>query len=158
MTRKGQLDVKTILTLTLCTAALTNLASAEEWSAWRGPRGDGISHESEVPVTWSSTENIAWKTQLPGKGRSSPIAWRDRVFITAGDDADQSRRVVCCDAATGAILWNVPVHHGAPGDMHKFNTSASSTPPLAAKVTAAACQAGTLPAGGGANCSSIRAA
>lgn len=120
--------MKTLLTLTVCTAILSSSVSAEDWPAWRGPRGDGISHESNVPLTWSSTENIAWKLPLPGIGRSSPIVWGDRVFVTASDESDQSRRVICANARTGELLWNIPVHHGPPGKMHKFNTPASSTP------------------------------
>jgi outer membrane protein assembly factor BamB len=101
---------------------------AENWPGWRGPRGDGISHERTAPLHWSHTENVAWKTRIPGTGRSSPIVWDDRVFVTAGDDADQSRRVLCLDRFCGRILWNVAVHHGASGQMHRFNTTASSTP------------------------------
>src|SRR5262249_2993805 len=101
---------------------------ADDWPGWRGPRGDGISNEKVAPLHWSSSENIVWKTSLPGTGRSSPIVWRDRVFITAGDDSDQSRRVLSLERTTGKILWNVPVHSGASGQMHRFNTTASSTP------------------------------
>jgi outer membrane protein assembly factor BamB len=99
-----------------------------DWPAWRGPQGDGLAPESDVPISWSATDHIAWKTAVPGTGRSSPIVCRDRVFVTAGDAADQSRRVVCVDAETGDVVWNVSVHHGEAGEMHKFNTTASSTP------------------------------
>src|SRR5262245_47052728 len=83
---------------------------AEDWPGWRGPRGDGISHEKTAPLRWSSTDNIAWKTPLPLSGRSSPIVWGEQVFVTAGDTANQARRVICLDKATGRILWNTEVH------------------------------------------------
>ena len=54
----------------------------ENWPAWRGPRGDGTSLESNVPTRWSATENVAWKTAVPGAGHSSPIVWGERVFLT----------------------------------------------------------------------------
>lgn len=48
-------------------------ARGEDWPMWRGPRGDGIGKEADVPTTWSDTENIHWKSSIPGDGRSSPI-------------------------------------------------------------------------------------
>lgn len=46
---------------------------AADWPAWRGPKGNGISDETEAPLKWSASENIAWRTEIPGRGRSSPI-------------------------------------------------------------------------------------
>jgi len=109
-------------------ALATSPSRADDWPGWRGPRGDGISRETNAPLSWSPTENIAWKTPLPGTGRSSPIVSGERVFVTAGDESDQSRRIVCLHRASGSILWNVAVHHGASGKMHRFNSTASSTP------------------------------
>jgi outer membrane protein assembly factor BamB len=58
-------------------------APAESWPQWRGPSSRGVSSESGLPVTWSATENIAWKAALAGLGTSSPITWEDRVFVTS---------------------------------------------------------------------------
>jgi len=107
---------------------LSSSAPAEDWPAWRGPRGDGTSSELNAPLHWSATENIAWKTPIPGIGRSSPIVSGERVFITTSDAADHSRRVLSFDRSTGKLLWNVKVYEGPDGKMHRFNTSASSTP------------------------------
>jgi outer membrane protein assembly factor BamB len=101
---------------------------AEDWPAWRGPRGDGNSVETVVPLRWSATENIAWKTAVPGTGRSSPIIVGRHVFLTTGEASDESRRVLCFDRDDGALLWNTPVHQGAAGMQHRLNTTASSTP------------------------------
>jgi outer membrane protein assembly factor BamB len=106
----------------------TGISRAEDWPAWRGPRGDGVSSESSPPVHWSATEKVVWKTPVPGFGRSSPIVQGERVFVTTGDAADDSRRVLCFDRDSGRVLWNVAVHHGAGGRMHRLNTTASSTP------------------------------
>ena len=57
-------------------------AAAEDWPTWRGPRLDGTSAETNVPVRWSATENVAWKTPIPGVGHSSPSVVGDRVFLT----------------------------------------------------------------------------
>ena len=101
---------------------------AEDWPGWRGVRGDGVSQEKTAPLNWTPDENIAWKTPLPGFGRSSPIVVRSRIFITSGDSTDNTRRVVCLDSNTGRTLWNVPVFAGPGGTMHRFNSMASSTP------------------------------
>jgi outer membrane protein assembly factor BamB len=118
----------TFLSSLVFVTLLSGSAAAGDWPGWRGPKGDGIASDSNVPISWSATENLAWQTVLPGAGRSSPIVVGTRVFVTAGDNADLTRRVLCLDAAKGAVLWNTAVHRGEPGQMHKFNTSASSTP------------------------------
>ena len=59
------------------------LVSAENWPQWRGPTADGVSTETDVPTTWSVTDNILWKTPLRGLGTSTPIIWGDHVFLTS---------------------------------------------------------------------------
>ena len=54
-------------------------AFAEDWPGWRGPRGDGSSHETSLPVQFSKTDNIAWKTKLPGPGENSMRSWLAEV-------------------------------------------------------------------------------
>lgn len=56
---------------------------ADNWPQWRGPSANGISAETKVPVRWSATENVLWKTPIRGMGTSTPIVWGDRVFVTA---------------------------------------------------------------------------
>src|SRR6516225_2365845 len=53
------------------------------WPAWRGPTGQGYVEDDRVPLQWGETENVLWKTKLPGAGNSTPIVWGDRVFLTA---------------------------------------------------------------------------
>lgn len=75
---------------------------AENWPGWRGPRGDGTSSEKNVPVKWSGTENVLWKTPLAG-GHASPIVWGERIFIVgavaetegAASSASISRAAKC---------------------------------------------------------------
>jgi outer membrane protein assembly factor BamB len=68
----------------------TNL-HAENWPNWRGPSSSGVSGEAGLPVTWSDTENIAWKARFRGLGVSSPIVWGDRVFVTSQIGGGESR-------------------------------------------------------------------
>ncbi|MEI7698916.1 MAG: PQQ-binding-like beta-propeller repeat protein [Planctomycetia bacterium] len=116
------------VTLIAVLLAVTNTVSADDWPAWRGPRGDGISLEVDVPLSWSTDSNIAWRTELPGVGRSSPIVSGNSVFLTTGVADDLTRRVLCLDRKDGRILWNTVVHQGPGGKMHQDNTMASSTP------------------------------
>jgi outer membrane protein assembly factor BamB len=67
----------------ILTFAITASVSAADWPQWRGPRGTGASDEKNLPVTWTATENIAWKASIAGLGVSSPIVSGDRVFVTS---------------------------------------------------------------------------
>jgi len=117
-----------LLAVLILVALPACVSLGEDWPGWRGPRGDGTSRETNVPLHWSATENVNWKTPIPGAGRSSPIVKDHRVFVTTGDAADESRRVLCLDRETGELLWNIAVHHGSGGRMHRLNSTASSTP------------------------------
>ena len=92
----------------------TESVIASDWPQFRGPAGAGIADEHEYATTWSSTENVAWKIELPGAGASSPIAMGDRVFVTcyrgvdnASSDLHKLERVlVCVNRADGTIVWD----------------------------------------------------
>lgn len=101
---------------------------ADEWPAWRGPRGDGTSGETAVPLRWSATENVLWKTPIPGKGHSSPVVWGDRVFVTTCLEAQKERKLLCLDARNGKILWARVVLTAPLERKNKLNSYASSTP------------------------------
>jgi len=103
-------------------------AQAGDWPGWRGPRGDGTSDEVNVPVRWSQTENVAWKTAIPGKGHSSPVIWGDRIFLTSCDEKDGRRLLLCLDRRDGKILWEKTVLTCPLERKHKLNSFASSTP------------------------------
>jgi hypothetical protein len=98
------------------------------WPQWRGPNGDGISPETNVPVRWSATENIAWKTPIPGESHSSPVVWEDAVFVTTALAGSQERLLLRLDARTGKIVWQRTVVKAAPEYIHRENSLASSTP------------------------------
>lgn len=102
--------------------------SAENWPGWRGPRGDGTSLETHLPHKWSATENVRWKTPLPGEGHSSPIVWNDHVFVLTCDQATQERILLSLDRKTGKILWQQTVVNTPLEGKHPQNSFASSTP------------------------------
>ncbi len=71
-----------LIALGLTIAVDNVLAQTTNWAQWRGNEGSGISAETNLPTEWSDTKNIKWKTQIAGRGHSSPIVWGNRVFLT----------------------------------------------------------------------------
>lgn len=86
------------------------------WPHFRGPGGQGISIAKGLPVTWSTTQNLLWKTELPGAGASSPIVVGNKVFVTcysgygvpgqSKGDLNQLKRHLVCLNTNGKLLWN----------------------------------------------------
>ena len=121
------------------------------WPQFRGPESRGVATGAYLPDRWSAEENVTWKTEIPGRGWSSPIVARDRVFLTAvvnlgeseepkkglyfgGDrrkppESDHEWKVLCLDLQTGRVLWQRLVHSGRPvTPIHLKNSYASETP------------------------------
>src|SRR5262245_29842962 len=71
------------LTTGLLTLALHASVGAQQWPNWRGPSASGVSPATNLPVTWSDTQNVAWKSPIRGLGISSPIVWGDLVVVTS---------------------------------------------------------------------------
>jgi outer membrane protein assembly factor BamB len=103
-------------------------AGAENWPGWRGPRGDGTSAEQDFPARWSATENVVWKTPIPGEGHSSPILWADRVFLTTALKESEERVLLALDRKTGKQLWQQVVLRSPLEAKHNENGYASATP------------------------------
>lgn len=119
--------------LFLCTL-LASPAFAADWPQFRGPTGDGHYTGPKLPTEWGTDKNVAWKTPIPGKGWSSPILWKAKVYLTtavAQENGDQSLRAICLDVASGGIDWDREALL-APADTaqktHPKNSIASPTP------------------------------
>lgn len=108
--------------------SLANMTAAEDWPTWRGPRLDGTSHETNLPLKWSETDNIAWKTPIRGVGHSSPVIVGERVFVTTCLIAEQARVLYCVERKSGKILWEREVFRCPLEPVHSRNSRASSTP------------------------------
>ncbi len=106
----------------------TSRLSASNWPAWRGPDGTGRSGERNLPISWSPTENVTWKTALPGEGNSTPITWNDRVFLTCPVDGGKIRRLICLDRTNGKILWKHDVPFPGKETTHRDNPFCSGSP------------------------------
>lgn len=103
---------------------------ADQWNRFRGPGGSGVV-EADLPTTWSDTENLAWKTDLPGRGSSSPVVWNDRIYVTSytgygldvetpGDRSALMLHVLCLSLENGSLIWDCPIKpSGAEQDFSK---------------------------------------
>lgn len=138
-----------VVTLTvMCSAGL----AADNWPQWRGPGGQGISAEKQLPTEWSPAKNVAWKVELP-HGYSSPIVWKNRIFLTSAveggvipgqipesvrikqphpssvaGDKRHALKVLALDTKTGKIVWERTAYEGPVFDArHARSTFAGPT-------------------------------
>src|SRR3954447_894972 len=77
------------------------------WPHFRGPTGQGIATATGLPATWSETQNVTWKTPVPGKAWSSPVVWGDQVWVTNATEDAKQLSVVCVDKNTGKVLHDL---------------------------------------------------
>ena len=104
-------------------------AAEMNWPQFRGPNGDGQSPNTGLPLTWSETENIRWKTAIHGKGWSSPVVWGNQIWFTTATPEGHDLFVICVDLETGSIVHDVKVLHvDEPQYAHEMNSYASPTP------------------------------
>jgi len=121
----------TVTTLALSLAgaiALESIATAENWPAWRGPEANGISHEKNLPLKWSTTENVRWKAPLPDRGNSTPVVWGNRVFVTQAIEKQGKRLLLCFDRKSGKLLWQSGVDFPERETTHQTNPYCSASP------------------------------
>lgn len=119
-----------------------------DWPQWRGPLGTGFAPSADPPVEWSETKNVRWKLALPGKGHSTPIVWRDRLFLTTAipygealpprnstapgthDGVPVTHRhefvVLAVSRREGKILWQKTVHKKLPHEGGHYTGSLAS--------------------------------
>ncbi len=107
-------------------ALISVSAYAENWSQWRGPRNDGTSDASGIATRWSATENVLWRTPMPGQGGATPVVWEDRMFVTSADGDDLL--LICLDTDSGKELWSKKVTSGNINARAGEGNSASASP------------------------------
>lgn len=104
------------------------LVMAENWPAWHGPKGSGVSGEKALPLRWSGTENIRWKVPLPEPGNSSPIVWEKRIFVTQALNEQKRRTLMCLDRNNGNVLWQKGTDYAAAEETHADNPYCAASP------------------------------
>lgn len=136
----------------ICTLTAVALAD-NEWTQFRGPDGQGVTQATGLPQTWSETENVVWKTPIPGEGHSSPVISGDQIWLTTASaeqlsEAEMQKRLaavknsqglllagtlrlqaVCISRKTGEVLHNLTLFTvETPEPKHALNSYASPTP------------------------------
>ena len=111
---------------------LSAVAGAEDWPEFRGPTGQGHSSERGLPLEWSETENVVWKTPVPGRGWSSPVVANGRVWLTTAiDDGGRgSLRLLSFDAATGRLVTETEVFRAPAARAPNVKNSRASPTPI----------------------------
>jgi outer membrane protein assembly factor BamB len=146
---------RTVVLGCLLAMAAVRVAADENWPQWRGPGGQGVSAETNVPSDWQPTRNIVWKTALPG-GHSSPVVWGDRIFVTAAIEGDvipgakavehlmegkpwihpdsvaadrrHTLKLLALETQSGKILWEQTAYEGPVHDArHRRSSFAAPT-------------------------------
>lgn len=123
-----------IPTVVLLVLLVTSLVHAgENWPEFRGPTADGQSDSTGLPVTWSETEHVRWKTAIHDRGWSSPVVWGDQIWLETATEDGKQMFAVCVDKDSGKILHDVLLFENAePQFCHPFNSYASPTPAIEA--------------------------
>ncbi len=104
------------------------LFAAENWPDWRGPSFDGVCAATGLPVTWSDTENIVWKSAIHDEGWSTPVTWGDQIWMTTATKDGADMFAVCVDFKTGKIIHDIKVFDIAePQRKHPQNSYATSS-------------------------------
>ena len=108
-----------ILSLLLFVEAL----GAANWPQWRGPSLNGVSEEKGLPVHWGPTDNVSWKLPMPARSGSTPIIWKDKIFLNAADKDELL--LWCVDRNEGRVLWKRHLS-GGNRNFRKHNMSSPS--------------------------------
>ncbi len=122
--------MRTSLMPLLLLPLLVTTAGAENWPQFRGPHGDGRADAAKLPLEWSESKNVVWKTRIHDKGWSSPVVWGDQVWMTTAR-ADGTRLfAVCVDRNSGKVLHDIKVFDvEEPSRLWaSYNSFASPTP------------------------------
>jgi outer membrane protein assembly factor BamB len=102
--------------------------AARYWPRWRGPSGQGLVRKGSYPDSWSAAKGIKWKVAVPGRGNSSPIVWRDRIFFTTANEAGRRLSLLCYRRSDGKLLWELLAPQSDVEKVHPKNGHASATP------------------------------
>ena len=104
---------------------------AQDWPQFRGPDGQGHTSAKNLPLTWSESENIAWKTAIAGRGWSSPVIGDGSIWLTTATDEGRSLHAICVELASGKIVRDIEVFKIAtPPTLNAKNSPASPSPVL----------------------------
>ena len=132
--RSGAIIAVLLFFCTLGQAAIQSPGAAglpvneNDWPWWRGTQRNGHADSKSAPLTWGPDQNIAWKTEIPGRGHGTPTVVGNNIFLATALEEEKSQWVLCFDRKSGKNLWAKEVHRGGwEGRIHDRNTQASPT-------------------------------
>jgi outer membrane protein assembly factor BamB len=121
--------MRSILSWAIVLMPFTLAAAGENWPQFRGPEGNGVSDSRGLPLRWSESKNIKWKTAIHGRAWSSPVIWGDQVWLTTATDDGIELYAVCVDRGTGKVLRDIRLFRNEqPPFVAPMNSYASPTP------------------------------
>ncbi len=118
--------MKRTLLMTVVLLVSMVAARAENWPQWRGPNFNGSTAEKNLPTTWSETENVAWKTPLPGYSGATPVVWGDNIFVSS-PDPQKNLALFCINRKDGSVRWQKTI---ATGDRESGRNNMASPSPV----------------------------
>ena len=115
-----------VAAMMLLSVQIVRASDNGNWPDWRGPTGDGRSDATGLPLNWSETKNIVWKTPIHDLGYSTPVVWGDQIWLTTATKKGKTLYAVCIDLNSGRIIHDVEVFHPEkPQRIHRYNSYAT---------------------------------
>jgi hypothetical protein len=131
VTDQNEIKTRIVIVLIIVLFALLSAGYAQQtdnWPQFRGPDGDGHSAARGLPLKWSESENIVWKTPIHDKGWSSAVIFGSQIWLTSATSDGRALYAICIDRSSGKILRDIKLFEVArPQYAHPFNTYASPT-------------------------------
>ncbi len=117
------------LSLFFLMAIWSRLDAQKNWPEFRGPTGDGHCVAANLPVDLENEKKLRWKTEIHGKGRSSPVIWENQIWLTTATEDGKRMSAICVDFESGKIVFDQVIHKNEkPAFCHPTNSYASPTP------------------------------
>lgn len=127
-----------VLVVALLSASLPRVSPAADWPAWRGAEQGGVGVDVSLPLTWSSSENVRWRKELPGRGISCPVIVGGRIYVTCASLFRERRlHLLCLDVRSGEALWQRQLWATGSTQCHPKTSMAAPTPAADGTLVAA---------------------
>ena len=125
------MNMRVLLAVAVLLGAVVTSASAADWTDWRGPTQEGRTESTGLPLRWSETENITWKTMIHDWGHSTPVVLGQQIWLTSAREDGKELYALCVDLASGAVVHDLPVFTvDAPQHINPLNTYATPSATL----------------------------
>lgn len=119
----------TLMLLIAFSFFVSHLFAEENWHSFRGPFANGHAAATNLPKVWSESKNIKWKTAIHGRGWSSPVIWKNQIWLTTATEEGKEHFAICVDRTTGKVIFDIKLFDvKEPRKIHSTNSYASCTP------------------------------